>query len=495
MNHALLFSIHSMGLRRPPGPYRIATFLREHDWDVEVIDYTLDWSDDELHELVKSRVSSNTIFIGFGCFFYYWNEKMDNFVSWLKQHYPNIKIVVGGQSRAIMRTANIDYYLHGYGEIAILELTKAMIGNSNANLTFDPLFFGSKKVITANHAYPAYPMKSLSVKYEERDDIQPWEWLTMEFARGCIFKCTYCNFPILGVKEDHTRTAEDFESDVRENYDRWGVKNYYVADETFNDYSEKIIKYANVVDKLDFKPTFTGFIRADLMVARPQDWEPLARLGFFGQFYGIESMNKATVRAVGKGMDPEKIKAGLLEIKKYFSERGPYRGSVGIVVGLPHETVTSQQATLEWLAKNWAGESTHVWPLEIPLDPKQDVMSTLSANYGKFGYRVSTTMPPELPEEVLQMGLEESRITHINKCLLWENDNMSFADACEIADNWTVSAIRGDIDVGIGMFSFGDFTYPDLDLAEILKTKKMGDPTHNDIRPRVKEYIVRKLNR
>jgi radical SAM superfamily enzyme YgiQ (UPF0313 family) len=484
-----------MGLRRPPGPYRIATFLREHDWDVEVIDYTLDWSDDELHELVKSRVSSNTIFIGFGCFFYYWNEKMDNFVSWLKQHYPNIKIVVGGQSRAIMRTANIDYYLHGYGEIAILELTKAMIGNSNANLTFDPLFFGSKKVITANHAYPAYPMKSLSVKYEERDDIQPWEWLTMEFARGCIFKCTYCNFPILGVKEDHTRTAEDFESDVRENYDRWGVKNYYVADETFNDYSEKIIKYANVVDKLDFKPIFTGFIRADLMIARPQDWEPLVRLGFFGQFYGIESMNKATVRAVGKGMDPEKIKTGLLEIKKYFSERGPYRGSVGIVVGLPHETVTSQRATLEWLAKHWAGESTHVWPLEIPLDPKQDVMSTLSANYGKFGYRVSTIMPPELPEEVLQMGIEESRITHINKCLLWENDNMSFADACEIADNWTVSAIRGDIDVGMGMFSFGDFTYPNLDLSEILKTKKMGDPPNNDIQPRVREYIVRKLNR
>ena len=191
---------------------------------------------------------------------------MDRFVAWLKQEYPNIKTVVGGQSRAIMRTQNIDYYVHGYGEVAMLELVKAMVGNTNANLIFDPLFFGSKKVITANKAYPSFPMKSLSIKYEERDDIQPWEWLTMEFARGCIFKCTYCNFPILGVKEDHTRTAEDFESDVRENYDRWGVKNYYVADETFNDYSEKIVKYANVVDKLDFKPVFTGFMRADLLI-------------------------------------------------------------------------------------------------------------------------------------------------------------------------------------------------------------------------------------
>jgi hypothetical protein len=495
MNHALIFSVHSMGVRRPPGPYRIASFLREHEWDVEVIDYTLQWDEEQLKELVKSRVTSQTVFFGFSCFFYYWTEQMDNFVSWLKQNYPNVKTVLGGQSRAIMRTENIDYYIHGYGEMAILELTKAMIGNTNSKLIYDPLFFGSKKVITANHAYPAYPMKSLSIKYEDRDDIQPWEWLTMEFTRGCVFKCAYCNFPILGVKEDHTRTAEDFESDVKENYERWGVKNYYVADETFNDYSEKIFKYADVANKLNFETLFTGFVRADLLIARPQDWEAMANLGFYGHFYGIESMNKATVKAIGKGMDPEKVKAGLLDIKKYFSSKGPYRGSIGIVVGLPYETVQSQFETFDWLAKNWAGESSHVWPLEIPLDPKQDVMSTLSQNYGKFGYRESDKMPNEIPKEVLAMGQEESRITHINKCLVWENDNMSFADACKIADDWTLRAIRNEIDVGIGMFAFGDFTYPDVPVEHILKNKKMGDPVDNDISSRVKEYIIRKLNR
>ena len=56
-------------------------------------------------------------------------------------------------------------------------------------------------------------MKSLRIKYEDRDDLQPWEWLTIECARGCIFQCPYCNFPILGVREDHTRSANDFESE------------------------------------------------------------------------------------------------------------------------------------------------------------------------------------------------------------------------------------------------------------------------------------------
>jgi hypothetical protein len=191
-----------MGLRRPSGPYRIATILRDNDWDVEVIDYVLNWEDEELHELVRRRVTTDTLFFGFSCFFFYWSAKMDRFVEWLKKEYPHIKTVIGGQSRLITTTKNMDYIVHGYGEMAILEVVKAIAGNSNVKLTLDPMFFGSKKVITANNAYPAFPMKSLRIKYEDRDDIQSWEWLTMEFARGCIFKCAYCNFPILGVKED-----------------------------------------------------------------------------------------------------------------------------------------------------------------------------------------------------------------------------------------------------------------------------------------------------
>lgn len=494
MNHTLLFSIHSMGLRRPSGPYRIATILRDNDWDVEVIDYVLNWEDEELHELVRRRVTTDTLFFGFSCFFFYWSAKMDRFVEWLKKEYPHIKTVIGGQSRLITTTKNMDYIVHGYGEMAILEVVKAIAGNSNVKLTLDPMFFGSKKVITANNAYPAFPMKSLSIKYEDRDDIQSWEWLTMEFARGCIFKCAYCNFPILGVKEDHTRTADDFEYDLRENYDRWGVKNYYVADETFNDYSEKIVKYAEVVDRIGLDPVFTGFIRADLLVARPQDWDPMTRLGFYGHFYGIESMNAKTVKAVGKGMNPEKIRNGLLEVKKYFRDRGPYRGSIGIVVGLPHETRETQQQTFDWLAQNWKGESTLVWPLEIPNDPTVDVMSTLSANYEKFGYRKSDIMPPNPPPEVLAMGQDESRIRHINKYMLWENDHMNFAEACKLADDWTVQALAGKTDVGVGMFGFGDFAYPDVPLEEIL-TLKYSDPPKNDITSRLKEYVTRKLNR
>jgi radical SAM superfamily enzyme YgiQ (UPF0313 family) len=497
MNHSLIFNVHSIGVRRPSGPYRIATILRDADWDVEVVEYAYYFKLEELKEFTRSRVTSNTVFIGFSCFFYVWNQSFDEFVLWLKKEYPNIKTIVGGQSRQIMSTNNIDYYVHGYGEHAILEIIKAIVGNTNNNLSFDPLFFGSKKVITANHSYPAFPMKSLKIKYEIRDDIQPWDWLTLELARGCIFQCTYCNFPVLGVKDDHTRSAEDFEEEIKENYERWGVTSYYIADETFNDYSAKINKFAEVIDRINIQTTMTGFIRADLLVNRKQDWDSLIKLGFWGQFYGVETMNHASAKAVGKGMNPIKLRDGLLEARKYFKARGPYRGSMGIVVGLPHETIESQLATFDWLYKNWGGEATHVWALEIPIsDPKKNVLSKLATDFKKYGYRESSVIPQEVPAELVNAfgGESESRITMMDGCFNWQNDHMNYADACRISDEWTLDSISKKHDIAIGALALGYYASMGTSLQHVVDHKKIWDQPDHDHDVRIREYINKKLS-
>jgi hypothetical protein len=42
-HHALMFSVRGIPYWRNPGAHRIATYLREHDWDVEVCDFTAYW--------------------------------------------------------------------------------------------------------------------------------------------------------------------------------------------------------------------------------------------------------------------------------------------------------------------------------------------------------------------------------------------------------------------------------------------------------------------
>lgn len=433
--HALIFNTHTMWLRRPGGGHRIATFMREQDWDVEVLDWATDFTLEELQEFSRSRVTSNTKIIGFSCFFSYWDEKMESFIKWFKETYPGVTIVYGSQARPKMDSNHFDYYIFGFGEYAMLAIMKVAAGKepkSTIRLDINWLAKG-KKVIDAIHSYPAFPMKSLMIKYEDRDYIKSWEWLTVEYARGCKFECAYCNFPVLGVKGDYTRDADDYVEQLTDAYDRFGVTNYFVADETFNDTTEKMIKFADATERLPFNPWQTGFLRADLLVSRPGDKEHALRMGLLGHYYGIETFNHSSGKAVGKGMNPDKLKSGLLDIKKYFESNGTnkFRAVTAFVLGLPHETEESITNTLGWLVDNWQGQAVDISPLEIPINEFVDKPSKISRNWKGYGYRESTN-------ELHDLNYRHNDLVQVNQVLNWENDHLSYAKAREIADAFTV---------------------------------------------------------
>jgi len=436
MNHALMFNCHQMNFKRNPGPYRVATFLREHDWDVEVIEYTFWFTLEQLKELCRSRITSKTIFIGFGVLFDTWPQHVEDLTEWLKKTYPNIKLIYGSQGKCKFPCSYIDYFVHGYGEKALLDLIEHIVNNKP--IAFDPAYFGRKKVISANKTHPSFPMKSAKILYQKRDFIEPWEWGTLELSRGCKFKCTFCNFPVLGVKGDYSRDADDFEKELKENYEQWGMQRYYISDETVNDRTEKIEKFAEVVDHLNWKPYFTGYVRADLLVSRPQDWEPMARLGHFGQVYGVETFNHESGKSIGKGMDPEKLQAGLLEARKYFLSKGAYRGELSLIVGLPHETKESQEKTFQWCIDNWQGESVTPWPLEITLNEEIDVPSFISKNWKQLGYR-EVMLTDEHDQHGVPTRLNwksDYDLQFISARLHWENDHMSLDWARQCVSNW-----------------------------------------------------------
>ena len=127
-------------------------------------------------------------------------------------------------------------------------------------------------------------MPNAAVKYEERDYIQPQEVLTLELARGCKFKCKFCAYPILGVKGDYSRCGDSVREELLENYEKWGVTNYTVSDETINETPAKLAKLANAIKQLPFQPHLAGFIRADLLINKPETWQDLWDMGLRSHF-------------------------------------------------------------------------------------------------------------------------------------------------------------------------------------------------------------------
>ena len=484
MKHGLLFNLSAFPLsQRPLGPYRIAHWMREHDWDIEVVEYALHWSIEDLQELVHSRVTEHTQFFGLSHLFYAWTLEFDMFLAWVKKQYPHIIIISGSAAFPGFDSKNIDYYIRGYGELAILEVL-----NKRSGLTFSPKFFGRKKVIDAIHSYPAYPMKSLMVKYEDRDHIQSNEWLGIEFSRGCKFQCAFCNYPILGVKGDYSRDAEDARLQMQDAYDRFGVTNYVVSDDTFNDRTEKITKFADAVAKLNFKPYFAGFIRADLMAAHPKQKEELARMGFYGHYYGIESFNHASAKAIGKGMEPSRIQSTLLETKKFLGAK--YRATIGLIIGLPEETEDTIARTKQWLIDNWQGQNFISWGLEIYNPNGVENLSKISLNYADYGYTYTTDSSDS-------QGVISEKYNPLGERFIWKNAHMDFYQAQRIANSLNELPNTHDFRATPFDLHTAQVANPKLSLEEIINKKStdIADYRAVDQKKFVQRYINLKLHR
>ena len=391
MNHGIIMGgvvdYYYDSIKRAPGAHKIATHLRREGWDIEVLDFVQSWTIEELQEFSRQRVNKKTKFLGLSATFSIRFKILFEFVRWFKEEYPDILIIGGSQAFHNCEGLPLDYMVHGYGELAM-----SAILSGDVKYTSHKWLNGHNfKRVDATHDYMAARMKNLSTHYEERDYIQPQEVLTVEFGRGCIFNCHFCTLTYRNIKDDHSRAEDNLYTELLENYEKWGTTNYSISDETVNDYTSKIERFASAIKKLPFRPNMAGYIRGDLLVHKHKDWQAIEDIGLNTQFYGIESFHRPSARAVGKGMETGKLQDGLLEYKDYMKSKGHFQAHLSLIAGLPHETLDSLRETKAWIQKNWIGQSTQIMPLWIPDQVRQyEEQSRFAMNPAKYGFTKTT---------------------------------------------------------------------------------------------------------
>jgi radical SAM superfamily enzyme YgiQ (UPF0313 family) len=483
-NNGIILNLASRNWKdgRSAGAYRIASELRSEHWDIEVIDFIYYWSFEELKNLLSNRIFKvKPKFIGFSQIFTEWPDNAEQITTWLKNHHPDICIIFGSAIYSALPTKNIDYYFCGYSENAIKKFLKWRFSNG-----VPPIVVKDKnqnKIINAADNEIAAPLKNPFTLYEDRDFLKPEEWVTIEFSRGCKFQCKFCNFPLLGVKGDWSRDAESFEMQLKDNYDRFGVRYYYASDETFNDRTEKITKFADVVEKLNFEPYFSGFIRPDLLVSRPLDREELLRMNFIGHYYGVETFNEKSARVIGKGMNPDRLKEGILDVKKFFqkNKKGYYSATLSLIAGLPHETMDSLNQTRDWIYENWKNQHFLFFPFEIYRLDKFNQNSEIAKNYEKYGYVEQDEVVAEKSEKATAFRLD---------IINWKNQDLIYNQCKE----FTESLKRNDNT--LAAFSLGHNSWT-TNIDEIFK--KINTPGYSKIfepyyLKMVEEYKNKKLS-
>lgn len=395
---------------KPSGAYQIANLLRLQGYNILVINIYSRLKFDALEEILRNNISKNTIFFGYSStLFCSWDYKNNDY-NWtltdedffkntnylVKEIKSDIKILYGGSCsykfiehvQRISDNLGVDYVMHGYGDSMIIDLINNI--KNNQQTRFSNKVHGIYEIDYDNIA-SNFDFRNYTHTWNTDDIIAEGEALPLEVARGCIFKCKFCAFPLLGKNKNDLSYLKDEEillSEILANYDKFKTKSYLVVDDTFNERIEKIEMMLRIRDKSKIDLNFVGYNRLDLITRIPQQLSLLRDLKFNGMLFGIESMHRPSAMSIGKGIKPEEVKETLYKIRDAYNEEISISGS--FIIGLPHETPETFESWAEWVISDESPfDAIFFQPLIIGQVKNTHNESEYFRDYKKYGYELS----------------------------------------------------------------------------------------------------------
>ena len=131
-----------INVTRPMGAYQMAFWLRKHRFSAQVIEFIHLFTAEELVKLTEPFISDKTICIGLSRTFLgpttRWPENVATAVNLLRDKFPHIKVVTGGQYGGFEdTTVKVDKTFIGYGEDIFLKwMQEQKLGLSMPNELF-----------------------------------------------------------------------------------------------------------------------------------------------------------------------------------------------------------------------------------------------------------------------------------------------------------------------------------------------------------------------
>jgi radical SAM superfamily enzyme YgiQ (UPF0313 family) len=402
---------------RSMGAYRLASELRRNGYSVKVLDWAcVIFNDYQLCNSILSKlIGANTLFLGFSAghfhkraiktkHFDHYDDYFDDqgfedypypteqktfeiIISQAKKKNPNLKIVYGGgyTHESIKLSPVVDYVIYGLADATIIELASHL--RNKTPLKWVPGAHPGQKFIKHDELGLSFDFPNSFTQYQPEDHIRQGEVLCIETSRGCMFKCKFCSFVLLGRKTTDPKYHKELSvltQELKYNWDTYKVNKYAIVDDTFNESTEKIKMVAQAIKDAgvpDFK--FWAYIRLDLLGKYPEQIQILRDMGLQSAYMGIESLYDPTLKLIGKPLKSEEVKKLLTEVKSHWAGHVNMHGA--FILGLPGETPEIFNKGLEWLMDpNCPLDSFHTHVLNLsPVWP-----SIFGKNAEKLGYEI-----------------------------------------------------------------------------------------------------------
>ncbi len=387
--------------------FRLRTSLRNHGYELLVVDTAPLMKAEEILSLLDKAVTAETLVIGFSTVWldsFNW-EVWDDPISWIthdffnsiKQKFPNVKIVAGGTGDVHVRGARMichhsSWIFNGFSDDSFYRLLDLLSGKPDHGLKYREE--DGKCIVDSNVTHQIPNPDYVETFFDKEDKFYSHQPMPLEVSRGCIFRCIFCSHPFQGAKDadSYIRTPENLANELRRNYEMFGTTRYSLMDDTFNDSMEKLDRLHRAIDLAKLPSfEFMSYIRAELLVTKPEMIPKLKELGCRAGYVGLESMKNSTRKIIRKGTDIERVIDALYKLR----ECADTRIQASFIVGLPGETIDDLIKTYRFVTST-KYKLFHNWEFQalgIFYDKNLRGSSEIDNNPEKFGYTVTNKNP------------------------------------------------------------------------------------------------------
>ena len=348
----LLAVVNAKYIHSNPAIYSLRAYagegLRQY---VELAEYTINQS---LQEILADIYVRKPDIIGFSC--YIWNWRLvRELIGELPKLLPDAPIWLGGpevsyEAEKILREhPQLAGVMVGEGEAVFRELLGYYAGvkpEANAGVNREP-HAGAASHLKSLHDIPGLclpsgytapvPPVDMNVIPFLYHDLKPFEnkIIYYESSRGCPFRCSYCLSSL--EKRVRLRDISVVKGELEFFLDH-KVKQVKFVDRTFNsNHAHAMAIWQYIYEHDNGVTNFHFEISADLL--QPEEIALLNRFrpGLAQLEIGVQSVNPATLQAIGRRTDLDKLESAVAAVRR----GGNVHQHLDLIAGLPYENYES----------------------------------------------------------------------------------------------------------------------------------------------------------
>jgi anaerobic magnesium-protoporphyrin IX monomethyl ester cyclase len=322
----------------PLGVYYVAGVLRQHNYDVEI----LNWHNINTtpHTIPQVLTDKRPDVIGFSIL---------NANRWggidiariAKQADPRVKVVFGGIGATFLwqhfltHFPEIDYVVIGEGEYPFLKLVRSIeAGQPHAIESIQGLAFRKEgQVLRTPDADPIHQLDDLP------DPSKYFEFQHLALTRGCGGNCNFCGSPRFWGRRVRFHSADFFVEQIERLFTK-GIRFFYFSDDTFTFNKKRVIEICRKIIEKKLDVTWNAISRVDHVTEEILYW--MRKAGCIQISYGVESGSEKIRKFLLKNISIEKIQSAFAITQKYGIMARAY-----FIYGNPGENRHTIQETID----------------------------------------------------------------------------------------------------------------------------------------------------